>query len=411
MNLSETLNRTMKLAMDEGRVQSYQEAVELFRSFRIRLVISPGFSSTPGVEAAILTLLRAGPKTFLGGVELVGSLDERCTLAWFAGKSLGEVATECGVSVSVDAGVNLPTLCVGPGSATTDGFWLGLTVTADGFVLTPDEPKPSSADGSVEAGVAAAGAALNQAFQHIYRKAPQAGQREVTFRFPVSSRLAPPRDVWIVGLGHLGQAYLWTTMLKGGETRPALIRLTDDDNVSSSSLSTCLLVDAADVGRKKVNAVATRLVELGVKVEQDLARLDVDSGPVTSAQPLCVVAVDNVALRKSLDKVRGAAVLEAGIGDGVDGFARVQAHAFPGRRRARDIWVGEDPKASRAVEISKPAYQSLLKECGDECGTTIVAGRSIATPFVGAFAGALLARLSSSGELQEHAWNFDVNSL
>lgn len=165
------------------------------------------------------------------------------------------------------------------------------------------------------------------------------------------------------------------------------------------------------VTEARFGVLATRLIELGVKVVQDLARLDVDSGPVTSAQPLCVVAVDNLALRKSLDKVRGAAVLEAGIGDGVDGFTRVQAHAFPGRRQARDILVGEDPKASRAVDISKPAYQSLLKECGDECGTTLVAGRSIATPFVGAFAGALLARLSSSGELQEHAWNFDVNSL
>lgn len=411
MNLSETLNRTMKLAMDEGRVQSYQEAVELFRSFRIRLVIASGFSSTPGVEAAVLTLLRAGPKTFLGGVELIGPLDERCTLAWFAGKSLGEVAIECGVSVGVDAGVNLPTLSVGPGAATTDDFWLGLTVEADGFVLTPDESKQSSPDGSVEAGVAAAGASLNQAFQHIYRKAPQAGQREVTFRFPVSSRQAPSRDLWVVGLGHLGQAYLWTTMLKGGETRPALIRLTDDDKVSSSSLSTCLLVDVADVGRRKVNVVARRLKSLGVKVRRDPVRVDLDAAPITSAQPLCVVAVDNLALRKSLDRVHGAAILEAGIGDGVEGFTRVQAHAFPGRRLARDIWAGDDPKATKTVDISKPAYQSLLEESGDECGTTIVAGRSIATPFVGAFAGALLARLSSSGELQEHAWSFDVNSL
>jgi hypothetical protein len=410
MNLSETLNRTMKLAMDEGRVQSYQEAVELFRSFRIRLVVAPGFSSTPGVEAAVLTLLRAGPKTFLGGVELIGPLDERCTLAWFAGKSLGEVATECGVSVGVDAGVNLPTLCVGPGAATTDGFWLGLMVEADGFVLTPDESKLSSPDGSVEAGVAAAGAALNQAFQHIYRRAPQAGQREVTFRFPVSNRQAPRRDLWIVGLGHLGQAYLWTTMLRGAR-RPALVRLTDDDNVSTSSLSTSLLVDAADVGRRKVNVVARRLKSLGVKVWRDPVRVDLDAAPVTSAQPLCVVAVDNLTLRKSLDRVHGAAILEAGIGDGVEGFTRVQAHAFPGRRLARDIWAGDDPKATKAVDISKPAYQSLLEESGDECGTTIVAGRSIATPFVGAFAGALLARLSSSGELQEHAWNFDVNSL
>lgn len=411
MNLAESLNRTMKLAMDEGRVQSYQEAIELFRSFRIRLRVAPGFSCTPGIEAAILTLLRAGPKTFLGGVELVGPLDERCTLAWFAGKSLGEVAAECGASVGQDADIRLPTICVGAGAAAADGFWLGLAVEADGFVLTPDVSRPSPVDASVEAGVAGAGAALNQAFQHIYRKTPQAGQRDVAFRFPTTDRQAARRDLWVVGLGHLGQAYLWTMMLKGGHARPALVRLTDDDKVSTSSLSTCLLVDAADVGRKKVNAVAARLEGLGVKVERDPARVDLDAGPVTSAQPLCVVTVDNLALRRSLDRVHGAVVLEAGIGDGVDRFTRVQAHAFPGRRLARDIWAGEDPKASRSVDISKPAYRSFLEESGDKCGTTLVAGRSIATPFVGAFAGAVLARLAISGELLEHGWNFDVNSL
>jgi hypothetical protein len=172
-----------------------------------------------------------------------------------------------------------------------------------------------------------------------------------------------------------------------------------------------LLVDVADVDRKKVDAVAGQLEVLGVAVKRDPARLDLDTGPVVAALPICVVAVDNLALRRSLDRIHGAVVLEAGIGDGVDGFTRVQAHAFPGRRLARDIWLGEDPKASRVVDISKPAYRSLLEETGDECGTTLVAGRSIATPFIGAFAGAVLARLSESGGLQEHAWSFDVNSL
>ena len=240
MNLAESLNRTIKLAMDEGRVQSYQEAVELFRSFRIRVLVAPGFSSIRGVEAAVLTLLRAGPKTFLGGVELIGPIDERCTLAWFAGKSLGDVAVECGVSVGQNADVYMPTICVGAGVAAMDGFWLGLAVEAGGFMLTPDVSRASPVDGSVEAGVAAAGAALNQAFQHIYRNAPQAGQREVDFQFPASSRLAPRRDQWVIGLGHLGQAYLWTMMLAGDEACPTLVRLTDNDKVSTSSLSTCL---------------------------------------------------------------------------------------------------------------------------------------------------------------------------
>jgi len=411
MNLAETLNRTMKLAMDEGRVQSYQEAIELFRSFRIRLKVEPGFSAIAGVEAAVLTLLRAGPKTFLGGIELVGPLDEQCTLAWFAGKSLGEVAADFGVCLGRDVDAQLPTICVGAGCSTTEDFWLGLTVEDDGFVLTPDVSPASPKEGSVAAGVAGAGAALNQAFQHIYRRSPQAGQREVRFQLPKSDHSAPRGDLWVIGLGHLGQAFLWTTLLKGRETLPNIIRLTDDDKVSVSSLSTCLLVDTADVGRRKVNAVAKRLAALGVKVARDPKRLDLDSGAITSAQSLCVIAVDNLALRKSLDKVHGAVVLEAGIGDGTEGFTRVQAHAFPGPRLARDVWLGEDIKASQRIDISRPAYRSLLAESGDECGTTLVAGRSIATPFVGAFAGALLARLATSSAFEQHGWNYDVNSL
>ncbi len=411
MKLAESLNRTMKLAMDDGRVQSYQEAVALFSSFRLRLQVAPGFTSSPGVEAAVLTLLRAGPKTFLGGIELFGPLDEPCTLAWFAGKPLGDVAVECGVNISVDPCAHLPTICVGPGTATADGFWIGLRVRSDGFGLTPDMSFSSTVESSVEAGVAGAGAALNQAFQHIYRKAPQAGQREITFNLPFQRRLAAPRNQWVIGLGHLGQAYLWTAMLQGRELHPSVVKLTDDDRVSASSLSTCLLVDAADVGRQKVEAVAVRLEALGVKVQRDPVRLNMDAGPVDSAHPLCIVAVDNLTLRRSLDRVHGACLLEAGIGDGTDGFTRVQAHAFPGTRMARDIWTGEDPKASRVVDISKPAYRSLLEESGDECGTTLVAGRSVATPFVGAFAGAILARLSVAGEFHEHAWNFDVSSL
>lgn len=411
MNLAESLNRTMKLAMDEGRVKSYQEAVALFNSFRLRLQVAPGFTSTPGVEAAVLTLLRAGPKTFLGGVELLGAIDEPCRLAWFAGKPLRDVAAECGVSIGADSAVHLPTICIGPGAATNDGFWIGLCVKSDGFVLTPDVSFSSTLETSIESGVAGAGAALNQAFQHIYRNAPQAGQREVVFRLPAQLCLSAPQNQWVIGLGHLGQAYLWTAMLKRRELRPSVIRLTDYDKVSTSSLSTCLLVDAADVGRNKVDAIAERLEFLGVEVQQDPVRLNLDAGPVDSAHPQCIVAVDNLALRRSLDRVRGACLLEAGIGDGSDGFTRVQVHAFPGARMARDIWAGEDLKASRLVDISKPAYRSLLEESGDECGTTLVAGRSIATPFVGAFAGALLAQLSVAGELREHAWNFDVNSL
>lgn len=413
MELIETLNRTMKLAMDEGRVSSYEEAQTLFGSFRLRIHVQPGFSAVPAAEAAAITLLNAAPKTFLGGVELVGPLHEQCTRAWFAGKALGDVAKQFGVATAAGGSGDAPTIHVGDGTAQDSAFWLGVSLRPDGFILSPDAATAGSQASPVEAGVAAAGAALNEAFQHAYRKAPLAGQREVRWSLPCSANLTPVGNLWLIGLGHLGQAFLWTLALAGGDRLPRSVRLTDYDTVSWSSLSTCLLVRTKDVGRKKVDGVAEEFEALGVQVQRDYERLNlIDAGMVRSAQDLVVVAVDNIALRCSLDRVHAERVLEAGIGDGAEAFTRIQLHAFPGPRKARDIWIGDDTRAARAVDLNKPAYQALLAKSGDECGTALVAGRSVATPFVGAFAGALLSSLAVDwGGDDVHAWSYDVNSL
>ncbi|MES9841936.1 MAG: ThiF family adenylyltransferase [Candidatus Thiodiazotropha endolucinida] len=412
MELIETLNRTMKLAMDEGLVSSYEEAQALFGSFRLRIHVQPGFSAVPAAEAATITLLNAAPKTFLGGVELVGPLHEQCTRAWFAGKALGDVAKQFGVVTTVDGSYDTPTIHVGEGTPQNSAFWLGISLHPDGFTLSPDGASAGGQTSSVEAGVAAAGAALNEAFQHAYRKAPLAGQREVCWSMPCSADRARIGTLWLIGLGHLGQAFLWTLALAGGDCLPRSVRLTDYDTVSLSSLSTCLLVRRKDVGRKKVDVIAEEFESFGVQVQRDYERLNLaDAGMVRSAQDLAVIAVDNIALRRSLDQLTAERVLEAGIGDGAEAFTRIQLHAFPGPRKARDIWIGNDPQATRSIDLNIPAYQALLAKSGDECGTALVAGRSVATPFVGAFAGALLSVLAVEQGGEVHAWSYDISSL
>lgn len=411
MKLIDTLNRTMKLAMDEGMVGSYEEAQVLFNSFRLRISVEAGFTAVPAAEAAVLTLLNAAPKTFLGGVELVGPLEEICTQAWFAGIKLGEVAQQFGVTTATSGVESMPTIFVGDCLLSENNFCLSISMQQEGFILSPERVSIGTIKSPVESGVAAAGAALNEAFQHIYRKAPLAGQREIRWKLPSAIQKTSICPMWLIGLGHLGQAFLWTAALAGDNCLPREIRLSDYDTVSLSSLSTCLLVRAKDIGRKKVDVVAEQLEVLGVRVQRDYERLDLDASFVRSAQALAIVAVDNIMLRRSLDRLHAAQVLEAGIGDGADAFTRVQVHAFPGPRKARDIWGGDDIRATRSVDISKPAYQDLLVKSGDECGTTLVAGRSVATPFVGAFAGAVLSRLAMNSLDYDHAWSFDVCSL
>src|SRR5262249_25014281 len=98
-------------------------------------------------------------------------------------------------------------------------------------------------------------------------------------------------------------------------------------------------------------------------------------------------------------------------GDGAEAFTRVQFHEFPGERKARDVWADDDARSSRRVDISQPAYQALRRTTGDECGTTLVAGRSVATPFVGAVAGAVLAWLGGGTSVPNHALSYDINAL
>lgn len=409
MDLAESLNRTMKLALDEGRAASYADAERLFRTFKLRIAVGCGITTSPAAEAAVLTLLNAARKTFLGGVELVGDLQERCTMAWFRGQTLAEVADTFGVLHRRD-GTDSDAATIVVGADPSNGLLdLGLRLDADGFTLDPEGGSGWTQDAPVAVGVAAAGAAINEAFQRVYRGHPLAGARRIRFELPRATR-RETLEAWLIGLGHLGQAYLWTLALLATPGQGVRLRLTDYDDVTLSSLSTCLLVDMADIGRKKVDAVADKLAKLGFDVARDASKVVLDEGTLVSDLPMVLVAVDNIGLRRGLDRLRAARILECGIGDGAEGFTRVQMHAFPGRRLARDVWQGEDARASRAVDVSQPAYQALLRASGDECGTTLVASRSVATPFVGAFAGAVLAHLSGLRDAGD-AWNFDLNGL
>lgn len=411
MELAETLNRTVKLALDQGVAATIRDALALFNGFRLHLHVPPGYSRSPGLEAAVLTLLNAAPRTFLGGVAVSGSLDERCTLAWFAGRSLRDVAVGFGVRPAERAH-DVPLLVAGATRFTAPGFALAIECTGIGFRLSPDGARGSADDAPVEAGVAAAGAALNEAFQHAYARAPLAGEREVVFELPALDGARNWTSAWTIGLGHLGQAALWTIALGYRSSAMLELRLQDPDVVSTSSLSTCLLVGPADVGAAKTKAVARVLSRSRFRCATVSDPLELQRTAVVGTEEVALVAVDNVGLRRALDKLWGPSIVEAGIGDGADSFTRIQLHLLPGSRLARDIWAGGDSRASRATDVSKPAYQAMLAATKDECGTTLLAGRSVATPFVGAFAGALVSWLARGRPRPGScAWSFDVNAL
>lgn len=411
MELLERLNRTVKLALDDGTAQSIEDAERLFHSFNIQVHVSPEVRTNPALQAALATLLNAAPRSFLGDVVVTGDVHFQFCIGLLRGKSVRSAAKHYGVKYSsTDTGY--PTVVVGADTADFEGaFTVHLGVTNSGFSVSPDSISFVSGS-SIPLGVAAAGAALSECFQHLYFKRQIAGQRELCFDlgsgWPRPAQTPP--SLTLIGAGHLGQAVLWVAGLACSREKPALI-IYDDDQVSLSGVSTGLLSQLSDITADKVAVVAREMRALGFNVVPKAEKFVLDARTAQTGHVL--VAVDNFNFRRGLDKLSAANIIEAGIGDGVSGFTQVQLHTLPGRRPAADIWSGGDPKATRRVNVDTPAYQKLIKESGNECGTTQLADRSIATPFIGAFAGALMFMLATAatGSASADSWKFDVNAL
>lgn len=416
--MCESFNRTAKLALDDGSSATLNDAIKRFESFKVQIVVGAGIASNHSLQAALLTLINAAPRTFLGGVTVTGDIDVQLDLAWFKGKTLSQVLPELNAK-ETDFSPNIPTIVVGEWIGKTGLFCIFLSCDGNEFTVGPDKPTPIKKDATIQTGVAAAGAALNEIFHHLYFNRALAGQRKITASLPSSSMehdiALMEDDAWFVGLGHLGQAMLWVLSLKGMSPENKLqLRLQDHDHISESSLSTCLMSWNEDMGKLKVDVVGERLSQLGFTCEKVTNKLIYDELPQNTKESVCVVAVDNISFRRGMDKLPSKKIIEAGIGDGINGFTQVQLHTLPGIRKAADIWAGNDPKATEVVSIKAPAYQDLLNKTKDTCGTTQLAGRAIATPFIGAFAGACLFNLWASGtpdSSEKCAWNFDVNTL
>ena len=198
-----------------------------------------------------------------------------------------------------------------------------------------------------------------------------------------------PKSLWLVGLGHLGQAYAWALgMLPyAADCRPHLV-LQDFDMAAKSNLSTCLLLWSTDLLKPKVRAVASRLEAAGFITALVERRFGSSHRIMVDEPTTALFGVDNIAARRDLDTAEFSLIVEAGLGSGYRDFRNIRLHTFPGPRLPSQIWTAEST-AQAAAELNN-TYRKLADERKDICGMTLLASRAVATPFVGALAGVLV---------------------
>jgi hypothetical protein len=198
---------------------------------------------------------------------------------------------------------------------------------------------------------------------------------------------AAASSIWLVGMGNLGQAYLWTLGLLPYGKEAAELVLQDLDVLARSNLSTSLLTTPAILGLRKTRAMANWAEARGFKTAIIERSFNPDFRVGSREPAVALIGVDNALARQAIEDVGFDRVIEAGLGRGPQDFLGTDVHTFPASKPAREFWH-ETEVAD--VEIAQPAYRAMLERTGDRCGTVRLAGRSIGAPFVGAVAASLV---------------------
>lgn len=403
------LHRLMKIAIDSGEVSTIAEAERLFSGYRLGIQVGKDVAHSPTLQASLLTTINTARRCFMGGVEVSGDLDVPLIIPWRNYKTLLEATIDLQGKPVKTLTPEIPKIIIGDNSIYKETSPFAVNVTFNGWqggvVPSSANIRLSESEEFIPSGVLAGALGVSEAFQFVRGDNPLAGQRAVGLSLwqPensaswLESEPGPqirnlPANLWLIGLGHLGQAYLWTLgFLPYAFPNEVQIFLQDFDELESANESTSPLTFNNMVGLKKTRAMAAWCEERGFRTKI-VERRFASNFNISDEEPrVALCGVDNLLARASLEDVSFDRIIEAGLGNGPQEFLTFQIHSLPSSRSAHDRWRQSSiTKDSTADLINQPAYKALAQEGHDECGLTLLAGRSVGASFVGAVTSTLV---------------------
>ncbi|MBI3803602.1 MAG: thiamine biosynthesis protein ThiF [Nitrospirae bacterium] len=418
--IAETLHRLVKQAIDSGIAANVEEAEALFRGYRLCFSIEAAEACHPNHQAALLTGIALARRVFLGGVTVVGNLDVPLRVPLPLGHTLQEAALALGAQYGQSEITDLPCVFIG-GTPRVRGESFRVRAVFAGWrggVIPAHSEFPFSEEGTMSlAPMLASALAVSEAFFHVQGRTPVAGRRSVGLSLWQPSRThwlegneeAPrlqylPSSLWLIGLGHLGQAYLWALgLLPYPEPTGVSLVLQDVDVITPSTESTSILSTSSMIDVKKTRAMAEWAERRGFKTAIIERLFDASFTRNDNEPAIALCGLDNSLGRRALDQVGFPFVVEAGLGRGHRDFQSIRVHTLPGSRSAAEIWKFAFEKEDLA---DRAAYRKMLNDGDlDRCGVTLLSGKAVGAPFVGAVAACLaiseVLRLLHGGPLNQ----------
>jgi len=400
--IRDTFNRVAKVDFDSGAVPDIETAIARLTKHRIGVRVGPEVKSNPAHQAALLTVVNITHRFALGGVTVEGDLDAPLLVMGRREGGLARAVLSLGGRMGQVA-EGVPTIQVGSVCPYTGRGVVATFAGWRGGVVPVGAPRLSEETSVIPAAVLAGALAASEAFAML-RGEVEAGyrsigvslwrpDREVDWYCPTESEPllgALPDNLWVLGLGHLGQAFLWAlTMCPYEDFTKVRLVLQDSDTVTESTVSTSILTSREMVGAKKTRAVASVLEGHGFQttlIERSFDGAFRHRG--TDDPAILVCGVDNILARSQLESPGFRFVVEAGLGDSYQDFRSMRLHTFPSSRKATDIWTPGAITVAR--DLNRAGYRRLSEAGADICGLTRLAETAVGAPFVGTVAGCLM---------------------
>ena len=396
MVISPELSRILKTMVDSGRF-SFPEAQARLESATLAIEVNAGCASTPAGQAATLTAVLTGSRCFPGGVRLSGAVDTPLVLPLRA-STLGEAATGFGAGIGKRPArrrisIGQPSDVQRPGLSAIAWWddWIAGALPGDD--ATPVGCGRNSLSGVV-AGALAVGAAFRQEGELASPRVAPA--QKVSLWAPGSTAQGPtrvylPDALWLVGLGNLGQAYLWSlSMLPYRVPEELSLVLQDEDTVRDVNWGTSVLVPSGRYGMLKTRLAEDFALERGFSVRRVDRFVDGSTCRRASDPPVALSGLDSIDARRTLDDVGFERVVDCGLGSGAHDYERFRLNVFDPTYGARTHFEGVEDTSRTERNLSLSAYQDGLGDAEQgACGMAELAGASVAAPYVSAVVGAL----------------------
>jgi hypothetical protein len=397
-----TLNRLAKTIMIKHSV-GYAEAVEILGKFRLNLICDGNIAHSSALQAALLTAVNTGKRAFHGGVVVSMPPAVPCLLNWPGGQTLNQVVQSLGGTfVGLDRSAFTHTLYFGlPSDPVEDALLIACTGWRGGILPANFSHNLTNRSDFALGGILAAAHGVARGFLRVSGLSTQHLQAPEGFslwrpdlEWTCAEAEGPPlellpQNLWMLGLGHLGQAFLWNfALLPYANPNEAKFLLQDFDRAVRGNFTSGLLCEEHNIGKAKTRICADWLEARGFQTVITERPFDAHTKRTGDEPFIACCGFDSAEPRRLLESVGFDLVIECALGADTARFDRIMLHTFPDASRTADeIWA--------TIPDAAPVDKRLLNafETEGDCGilAETLAQKAVSTSFTGAYAGALVA--------------------